>query len=137
VLTDGALAAFIAGAVGLLGCRAVFVLCGTAGRGRLRNGRVSPPRGWDIGIEFLSPERRVFCRSLGGNVAFLARWLRAAMGWVLAWAISVLAAAIAAERIVGQTARPLARTWRETARVAKALKSVLSPEWLRQWWRQW
>jgi len=109
--TDGALAAFIAGAVGLLGCRAVFVLCGTAGRGRLRNGRVSPPRGWDIGIEFLSPERRVFCRSLGGNVAFLARWLRAAMGWVLAWAISVLAAAIAAERIVGQTARPLARTF--------------------------
>jgi hypothetical protein len=33
------------------------------------------------------------------------------MGWVLAWAISVLAAAIAAERIVGQTARPLARTF--------------------------
>ena len=109
--TDGALAAFIAGAVGLLGCRAVFVLCGTAGRGHLRNGRVPPPRGWDIGIEFLSPERRVFCRSLGGNVAFLARWLRAAAGWVLAWAISVLAAAIAAERIVGQTARPLARTF--------------------------
>jgi len=109
-VVDGLLAALVGVPIALLGVRAIFVLCGPAGRVRHHDGTPpARPRGFDVAVEFLNG--RYFCHSLGGNAAFMLRWLRASLGWVVAWSVFVVAAVVAARRAADLDDVPLRRTF--------------------------